>query len=212
MPTVIECDPDSPVLDVSEPVDIKREPFFADLERLYRRSSVLPAVLGRVVGGQVKVIQRADYIEWARMLGRRIRVVLSGGLQGIDQIGPQVQVISAEELRQEEERMFQEPAWQIYRFVRPLSAAEQEEFVKIVDSAISVTGRMKLFSAVDFFDHDQAAEFLAFVPPYDDESRRALQASFLRFSLEAVKIVAFNGNYFMPTRPNTTSGKEESRD
>jgi len=199
MPTVIECDPDSPVLDFAESVDIERGPFFADLERLYRRSSILPAALGRVVGGQVKVVQRAEYAQWARRLGRRVRVVLQGGLQGIDQLGTEVQVISAEALSQEEERMFQEPSWQIYRFVRPLSRVEREEFVKVVDSATSATGRMELCSPVDFFDNDQAAEFLAFVPPHDDESRRALLASFLRFSMEVVRIVAFNGRHFMPT-------------
>jgi hypothetical protein len=206
MPTVIECDPDSPALDVPESVDIAQEPFFADLERLYRRASVLPAALGRMVGTQVKVLQRAEYIAWARMLGRRARVVLLDiSPQGIEQVAQGLRVIDSQEARQEEEVMLSKPSWQIYRFVKALPAPERTEFSQAVTSAMSISGRAKVCSPIEFFDENRAAEFQAFIPPFDDSSRRALLASLLRFSQEVTQIVAFNGHRFMPLKDSNGS-------
>ncbi|MGQ0572059.1 MAG: hypothetical protein ACT4P5_21345, partial [Armatimonadota bacterium] len=201
MPTVIECDARAPVLDVEADVDIAREPFFPDLERLYQRSTLLPAATGRVVGGRIKVTGRAEYIAWARAMGRPARVVIFGDTRGLDCGEQHVRVMSPEEAREEEAALLAKPAWKIYRFERVLSVGEQKGFVESVESGLSVTGRARLCSRVSFFDQGRAAEFLAFVPPYDDSSRRMLQASVVRFSQETVKIEAFNGHRFMPSAP-----------
>lgn len=197
MLALIECDPYSPVLE-AEPVDVTLEPFFNDLERLYSREDLLPAAAGRVVAGQLKVTMREEYIAWARLLGKPARVLLLSESESPESLGSEVRVISSQEAREEEEAMYPLPSWQLYRFVRPLSEAERSRFADTVRRALSATGRARLCSTIDFFDQDRAAEFMAFLPPYDDESRRELQTAVFRYSVEDVRILAFNGHRFGP--------------
>jgi hypothetical protein len=194
---VIELDPNSPLLDV-EFVDVTRKPFFADRERLYSRAAILPVAIGRVVGGRLQVTSNQEYVAWARLLGKPARVMISGESEAPEQLGPQVRIMSPAEAREEGESMYDEPAWQIYRFERGLSSAEQVRFSDAVRRGLSATGRSRLCSPITFFDDGSAVEFTGFVPPYDDYSRRELQISMLRFSAEVVRIVAFNGRRFGP--------------
>lgn len=194
---IVECDPSSQLLEV-ESVDVTRERFFADRERLYSRAAILPVAAGRIVGGRLEVTAQQAYVAWAKRLGKPARVLVSKDSEPPETLGPAVRIISGEEARREEEAAFDEPAWQIYRFFRPLSSVEQRQFSEVVRAGLSATGRARLCSDITFFEDGRAVELEAFIPPFDDESRRELQAAMLRFSSEVVRIVAFNGHGFGP--------------
>jgi hypothetical protein len=205
---VVECEPNSALL-VVEPVDVTREPFFADLERLYTGSTTLPMAAGRVVDGRLHVTARQEYIAWAKRLGKPARVLVSKDSEPPEILGFAVRIINRDEARKEEESPLKEPAWQIYRFVRPLSAVERTRFSEAVQAGLSATGRARLCSDITFFDQGRAVELEAFVPPFDDESRRELQAAMLRFSFQVVRITAFNGHGLGP--PTGSDLHEQAR-
>ncbi len=198
MPVVVECNPCSPVLRTPEGVpDCRNEPFYEDTMRLYVRSSVLPASLGRIEGDRIVVVQRAKYIYWARKLNREIRIVIIGCDEIPGTIAEEVCVIPEARLRREREEEEKEPNWQIYRFRRPLTEEEKAAFITIFQEACERAERVKLYEPPSFFGDGRAVEMLVFIPPFDDESGRVLLSAVFSFHEERVEIIGFNGSLFL---------------
>ncbi|MCP3937678.1 MAG: hypothetical protein GY708_20180 [Actinomycetia bacterium] len=198
---VVECDPYSSALRFPAGVpDCRDDPFYEDRVRLYSRSSLLPASMGRIEGERIVVAQRAIYIDWARRLGRTIRILIVECDEIPGAIAEKVRVIPERKLRQEREEDDKEPAWQLYRFRRPLTKEEKAAFAAMFQAACSRAERVKLCEPPTFFDDGRAVEMLVFIPPFDDESGRCLLSAVIRFHTERVKIIGFNGSRWIIPR------------
>lgn len=193
MVLVLECNPNSSVICAEAPVELKQERFFDDRLRIYERLERLPPAEGEIVRGRIHIVGRQQFLAWARYLGKPIRIAVTGDATDLEDLGPDVQVLTRDDLLREEEEDFTKPAWQLYRFGRSLTDSEKESFRQAVADAVIATGRIKLESSLQYFDSDRAVEFLVFIPPFDHESAKALLRAVLWFHSNVVPVIGFQG-------------------